>query len=120
MKHLANLITLSRIILVLTLFLVEPLSFKFMVLYLFCGFTDILDGYIARKTHTTSALGARLDSIADLFMVVVVLYILLEVVSLPFITFMFIGAITLVRVISLRLLGSSIKLLGSFILMAIK
>lgn len=112
MKNLANLITLSRIILVLTLFLVEPLSFMFMVLYLFCGFTDILDGYIARKTHTTSALGARLDSLADLLMVMVVLYILLKVVSLPFITFVFIGAITLVRLISLTIVGIKYKTFG--------
>lgn len=112
MKHLANLITVSRIILVLTLFLVEPLSFIFMAIYLFCGITDILDGYVARKTHTSSSLGARLDSIADLVMVMVVLFILVGVVSLPYITFFFIGAITLVRLISLTIVGIKYKTFG--------
>ena len=112
MKHLANLITVSRIFLVLTLFLVEPLSFIFMAIYLFCGITDILDGYVARKTHTSSSLGARLDSIADLVMVMVVLFILVGVVSLPYITFFFIGAITLVRLISLTIVGIKYKTFG--------
>jgi CDP-diacylglycerol--glycerol-3-phosphate 3-phosphatidyltransferase len=112
MKHLANLITVSRIILVLTLFLVEHLSFIFMAIYLFCGITDILDGYVARKTHTSSSLGARLDSIADLVMVMVVLFILVGVVSLPYITFFFIGAITLVRLISLTIVGIKYKTFG--------
>ena len=40
----------------------------FMILYLICGLSDVLDGYIARKTNTQSVLGAKLDSLADLGM----------------------------------------------------
>ena len=37
----------------------------FLAIYLYCGFSDVLDGYIARKTGTQSLTGARLDSLAD-------------------------------------------------------
>lgn len=44
----------------------EPLSAGFFVLYTFAGVTDVLDGFIARRTHTSSENGARLDSASDL------------------------------------------------------
>lgn len=44
----------------------KPLSAGFFVLYTFAGATDVLDGFIARRTHTSSEKGARLDSVADL------------------------------------------------------
>ena len=34
--------------------------------YLLCGMTDLLDGWLARRLHSESDLGARLDSTADL------------------------------------------------------
>lgn len=38
----------------------------FLVVYTFAGMTDILDGWLARKSQRASEFGARLDSIADL------------------------------------------------------
>lgn len=38
----------------------------FFCFYTFAGITDVLDGFIARRTNTESDKGARLDSIADL------------------------------------------------------
>lgn len=67
MKHLPNSITVLRIIGAIFLFVVEPLSVSFYILYTLCGFTDIIDGFLARKLGLTSELGAKLDSIADLF-----------------------------------------------------
>ena len=43
------------------------LSFKtiwFLIFYTFAGLTDVLDGWLARKTGRASEFGARLDSIA--------------------------------------------------------
>lgn len=37
----------------------------FLVVYTFAGLTDVLDGWLARKTGSISEFGARLDSIAD-------------------------------------------------------
>lgn len=67
MKHLPNSITVLRIIGAIFLFVVEPLSVNFYILYTLCGFTDIIDGFLARKLNLTSELGAKLDSVADLF-----------------------------------------------------
>jgi CDP-diacylglycerol--glycerol-3-phosphate 3-phosphatidyltransferase len=45
----------------------------FLIIYLVCGLTDFLDGFIARKTGSCSDLGARLDSIADFFLFLTVI-----------------------------------------------
>ena len=66
MKNVANIITISRIITAALLFFAKPLSALFYALYTICGITDILDGAVARVTHTQSKTGALLDSIADL------------------------------------------------------
>lgn len=41
-------------------------SIGFLVVYTFAGLTDVLDGWLARKTGRANEFGARLDSIADL------------------------------------------------------
>ena len=38
----------------------------FFVFYLLAGFSDMIDGTIARKTNTASEFGAKLDTVADL------------------------------------------------------
>lgn len=68
LKHMANIISISRIVLVLALFFTFHNASLFLVLYLISGLSDVLDGYVARKTKTQSELGARLDSIADLIL----------------------------------------------------
>lgn len=69
----ADIITSFRIIGTLTLAILQPFSAAFFSVYIFTGITDILDGWIARKTHTASDFGARLDSIADLLFYAVIL-----------------------------------------------
>ena len=64
-KYIANIITGSRIIFSLPLLFIPLSSACFYVFYLFCGFTDMIDGTIARKTGAVSKLGAKLDTIAD-------------------------------------------------------
>lgn len=66
MKSIANYISISRILLVLALIFIEPLSTTFYIIYFISGISDILDGFIARKYNVTSTLGEKLDSIADL------------------------------------------------------
>lgn len=61
-----NLLTVARIIGSAVLLLVAPFTAAFYIIYTLTGVTDALDGYIARKTHTESELGSRLDSISDL------------------------------------------------------
>ena len=65
MKQLPNMISILRIPLSAAMLAVPPSSALFWIFYLSSGLTDILDGFLARKLHQESALGAKLDSIAD-------------------------------------------------------
>lgn len=65
-KSLPNYITFCRIIGSILLLFSKPFSIAFFAIYSICGISDLLDGYIARSTKTTSEFGAKLDSIADL------------------------------------------------------
>ena len=82
-KRLANIITLSRIVLSIWLLVLPLFSLRFYVVYLFCGFTDMVDGAIARKTHSVTKLGSKLDSAADFIFLVVAFVKLLPVIILP-------------------------------------
>lgn len=64
-KHLANIVTFSRIIGAIFLFCCNDFTNVYLAVYCFCGFTDLIDGPIARKTGSSSALGAALDTIGD-------------------------------------------------------
>ena len=62
-KHIANILTASRIIFSFPLLIVPLSSVWFYSLYLFCGLTDMIDGAIARKTGAVSKFGAKLDTV---------------------------------------------------------
>lgn len=79
----ADIITVSRMLFSLLLFAFSPLSPAFAALYLLCGVTDVLDGFIARKLHTESEKGANLDSIADLVFAIVYSVKILPLLNLP-------------------------------------
>lgn len=75
MKSIPNLISLSRGLAALLL-LSEAVSIK-IIAVIFAMVTDFLDGFIARKTGTTSRSGALIDPISDKFFVYVALLVLL-------------------------------------------
>lgn len=78
-KQIPNILSISRIVLSLFLcfFLKETALFIF--LYLLIGFTDALDGFIARRCNAVTPLGAKLDSLGDLvFFIVLTLYLIIE------------------------------------------
>jgi len=54
--------------------MIAPFSGWFYLVYTYCGMTDVLDGIIARSLQTESHMGARLDSIADMVLFIVVFY----------------------------------------------
>lgn len=82
MKQLPNIISILRIPLSTAMLAVPPFSALFWIFYLGSGLTDILDGFLARKLHQESALGAKLDSIAD---------------------FVFVGCLTIFAVINMNI-----------------
>lgn len=79
----ANYITISRILLIfpiLGLVSTEPSLYNWIALFLFvlAGITDHLDGYVARKTGSTTSLGALLDLVADKLLIVLTLSYLIS------------------------------------------
>ena len=82
-KHIANILTGCRILGSILLLFFPVFSTAFYILYLFCGFSDMLDGTVARKTNSTSERGAKLDTAADLVFVTVSLVKILPAIHLP-------------------------------------
>ena len=75
-KHnltIADCLTTARMAGTAALAFLRPLSPAFFFVYALTGLTDVLDGWIARRTGTASDFGARLDSAADLLFYAVVL-----------------------------------------------
>lgn len=64
-KYLANIVTTSRMIGAAFLFMCNDFTTPYLIVYVYCGFTDFIDGPIARKTGSSSSLGAALDTIGD-------------------------------------------------------
>lgn len=82
-KHIANIITISRILSCIYLLISPVFSISFYIIYLFCGITDMIDGTIARITKSTSELGARLDTVADSVFVAVCFVKILPLMQFP-------------------------------------
>lgn len=97
----ANSITFFRILLSLLLLFFPAQSPGFYGLYLAAGLSDMLDGFIARRTNTASPLGARLDSIADVVFLSVCLVKLLPVLVLSGWLWVWVGLIALLRLINI-------------------
>ena len=97
----ANCITIIRILLSVGLLFCPALSPSFFALYLLAGLTDMLDGPVARRTHTATAFGARLDTGADLIFAAVCLIKLLPVLDLPAWLYIWIAVIALIKIINI-------------------
>ena len=97
----ANAISIIRIPASIALLFCRAFSPAFYVFYIAAGLSDMLDGFVARKTDTVSKLGTRLDTIADFVFVVVCLIKLLPVLSVPAWLYAWIGIIALIKVVNI-------------------
>lgn len=97
-KHIANILTGSRILGSFLLPLFPTFSMEFYIIYVFCGFTDMIDGLVARKTNTTTKFGSQLDTIADFVFVVVSLIKLLPVIQFPKWLLIWVGIIAIIKI----------------------
>ena len=97
----ANAISIIRIPASIALLFCRAFSPAFYVFYIAAGLSDMLDGFVARKTDTVSKLGARLDTIADFVFVVVCLIKLLPILSIPAWMYVWIGIIALIKVVNI-------------------
>lgn len=82
-KHLANLVTVCRILCGIGLLFCPVFSPSFWGLYLVGGLTDMVDGNIARKLNSATGFGSKLDSVADLIFITAAFVKLLPVIHFP-------------------------------------
>lgn len=61
---------------------IETFSITFYIIYIYCGISDMLDGFIARKSKNESELGASLDSVSDIIFVIVAMIKILPILNL--------------------------------------
>ena len=69
-KQIANIITAYRVLFTLFLLLFPVFSLEFYITYLLCGFSDMIDGFVARKTNSASCFWAKFDTVADIFFMI--------------------------------------------------
>ena len=79
----ANIITGIRIVCSIVLLFLPACSPAFRASYLIAGFSDMIDGTVARKTGTVSPFGAKLDTAADFALVIACLIKLLPILRIP-------------------------------------
>lgn len=99
----ADIITFCRIILSPSLLFFSPLSVPFGVTYLLCGLSDTADGIVARKTHTESKTGAKLDSIADAMFLTVSAVKLLPLMRLRSWIWVWVAVIAVIKTVGILL-----------------
>ena len=70
----------------------------FWTIYVLCGFSDMVDGWLARRLHAESKTGSVLDSIADLSFVICCAIQLLPTLSIPSWLWIWAGIIVTIKI----------------------
>lgn len=98
MKNIANYISISRIIMSILLVITKTFSIPFYILYIYCGLSDMLDGFLARKFKITSEKGAKIDSIADIVFILVSIIKILPVLNLSKVIYIWFIVIAMIKI----------------------
>ena len=96
-KHIANIITGFRIVFSLPLLFIPLTSAWFYALYLLCGFSDMIDGTVARRTNSASEFGAKLDTVSDFVFMSVALIKFVPYLHIPTWLWIWIGVIAMIK-----------------------
>ena len=100
-RHIANILTGCRILGSILLLFFPVFSSAFYITYLLCGFSDMIDGTIARKTNSVSDFGAKIDTAADLVFVAVSFIKLLPTIHIPWWLWIWGGTIAIIKIINI-------------------
>ena len=94
----ANAMTGCRILCSILMLFPPVSSIQFYTLYLLCGFTDMADGAVARRTNSASEFGARFDTVADMVFVMAALIKFLPMIHIPTWLWIWVIAIAAIKV----------------------
>ena len=100
MKHLPNIIAALRIAGSIGLLFCNTNGWMFWTLYVLCGLSDMIDGWLARKLQAESKTGSVLDSIADLSFVVCCAIKLQPALSIPSWLWIWSGIIVIIKIVN--------------------
>lgn len=93
----ANILTSIRIVCGLLILIFPAFSKWFYWLYLIGGFTDAIDGAVARKLGTAAPFGAKFDTLADFAFFLAVVIRLAGAVHFPIWLLLWIGVILAIK-----------------------
>ena len=97
-KYIANILTSFRILGSVFLLFFPAFSVEFYCFYIICGFTDMIDGTIARKTNSTSEFGSKLDTVADIVFVIASLIKVLPTIHISGWLWIWGGVIAIIKI----------------------
>ena len=100
MKYLPNIITALRIAGSIGLLFCNTNGWMFWTLYVLCGLSDMVDGWLARRLHAESKTGSVLDSTADLSFVACSAIQLLPILSIPSWLWIWTGIIVIIKIVN--------------------
>ena len=97
-KQMANILTAFRILGSVLLLFFPRFSLGFYIVYVLCGFTDMIDGTVARMTNSASRFGEKLDTAADIVFVAVALIRFLPQLPIPLWLWIWGGGIAVIKI----------------------
>ena len=100
MKRLPNVISVFRIAGSIGLLFCDVSGWSFWTLYVLCGFSDMADGWLARKFHAETEAGAIWDSVADIVFVACCATRLLPVLEIPTWLWVWAGVIVFIKIVN--------------------
>ena len=100
MKHLPSVISALRIAGSIGLLFCDVTGWPFWVLYALSGFSDMVDGWLARRLHAETEAGAVLDSVADIVFVTCCAIRLLPVLVFPTWLWIWAGVIVFIKIVN--------------------
>ena len=100
MTQLPNIISTLRITGSVGLLLCDVTSVAYWIIYSLCGFSDIVDGWLARKLKCVTRTGALLDSFADICFVACCAWKLLPILELPQWLWLWAGVIVVIKIVN--------------------
>ncbi len=98
--HLPNVVSIIRIAGSVSLLFCDVTGWPFWVLYVSCGFSDMVDGWLARKLHAESITGALLDSVADIVFMACCAVRLLPILDIPTWLWIWAGVIVIIKIVN--------------------
>ena len=91
---------MMRIVCSVFIMFTKPFSLLFWILYIVCGISDILDGFIARSMKQESEFGAKLDSIADIIFISSVTIVLIPIIKIHYFVWICVVVVIFIRTLS--------------------